>query len=182
MLGDKISVFRGVFLNPLVWMGLVLTGMTLSHEQDVFGIFFIPKTYGLLAMGAAIYVALFGIHYTEGREHVNWSETMAQVLYTMGVILVSWVFSLSIIMSYRTSGESLRARMVQKLSERAEQSAANGGYSAGNYNDDSYGSEGYSNEPINVEEIISKYNLDRTKSYIITPNPDGSIAVEMISE
>ncbi len=172
MLGDKISVFRGVFFNPLVWTGGILTLLTLNYEEDVFEVFFLPKTYGLLVMGAGIYVALFGIHYTEEQEHIDWSETLAGVIYTAGIVLISWFVTLSLIMSYRTSGESLRDRMIQKMQEKAEMRAAERGYNATHYNNDA--------EEMDINNVIENFGLQGGKSYVITPQADGTISVQVI--
>ena len=61
MEGMRGSVFKAVFLNPLVWIGLVLTGFTLHYEgyEGAFNVFFELETYRNLALGAAVYVALF---------------------------------------------------------------------------------------------------------------------------
>ena len=175
MLGDKISVFKGVFFNPLVWTGGILTLLTLHYEKDVFEVFFLPKTYGLLVMGAGVYVALFGIHYTEEREHIDWGVTLAEVFYTAGIILISWVVMLSLITSYRAGGESLRDRMIQKLQEKAEMRAIERGYNNMHYN---AGDDG----EINIENVIQNFGLQGGKSYVVTPQADGSISVEIISE
>ena len=172
MSGGKVTVFGSIFLNPLVWAGIVLTLFTLNYEEDVFGVFFLPKTYGLLFAGAGVYVALFGIHYTEEGEHIDWGETMSAILYTAGIIFISWMVSLSLIMSYRTSGESLRDRMAQKLQEKAEARAAEKGYNAARYNSD--------DEEVNVDEVINNMGLQGGKSYVITPQADGTISVQVI--
>lgn len=175
MLGDKVSVFRGVFLNPLVWAGCILTLFTLNYEKDVFEVFFLPKTYGLLVMAAGIYVALFGIHYTEEREHIDWGETLAQVIYTAGIVLISWFVTLSLIQSYRAGGESLRDRMIQKLQEKAEMRAAERGYNSAHYNTDGA-------DEVNVENVIQNFGLQGGKSYVVTPQADGSISIQVIEE
>lgn len=172
MLGDKISVFRGVFFNPLVWTGGILTLFTLNYEEDVYAVFFLPKTYGLLVMAAGVYVALFGIHYTEDRDRIDWGETMAQVLYTAGIVLITWFVTLSLIQSYRAGGESLRDRMAQKLQERAEARAAERGYNAGYSND--------GDEEVDINNVMQNLGLQGGKSYVVTPQADGTISVEVI--
>jgi hypothetical protein len=175
MLGDRVSVFRGVFLNPLVWAGGILTALTLNYEKDVFAIFFLPKTYGLLVMGAGIYVALFGIHYTEEREHIDWPETLLEVIFTAGIILVSWFVSLSLIMGYRTSGENLRDRLAQRLQERAEAKEAQRRDNVSGYDNDDDGD-------VHINGVINNMGLQSGKSYVVKPQADGTIVIEVIEE
>ena len=56
MEGMRGAVFKAVFLNPLVWIGLVLTGFTLHYEgyEGAFNVFFELETYRNLALGAAV--------------------------------------------------------------------------------------------------------------------------------
>ena len=82
MEGMRGSVFKAVFLNPLVWIGLVLTGFTLHYEgyEGAFNVFFELETYRNLVLGAAVYVALFDRRYKPGGGRLDISETLAAVL------------------------------------------------------------------------------------------------------
>lgn len=172
MIGNKSSILKNIFLNPLVWAGFLLTILTLNYEKDVFAIFFLPKTYELLAIGAAAYTALFGIHYTENSEHIDWAETLMEVIYTMGIIFMSWLVSLTLIMSYRQNGENLKMRMERKLSERT----------AAHTNNISNSTAPSAKDAEQIERLIRGMNLDSGQSYVITPQADGSIAVEIVGE
>lgn len=174
MSGGKVSVLSGVLFNPLVWIGIILTLFTLKYEKNVFDVFFEPKTYGLLFAGAGVYVALFNIHYTEEGEHIDWGETLAAVLSNMGIILLTWVISLSFIVNYRAGGESLRAAMAQKMQEKAEAQAAERTYNATHLNNNT------ENNDIAVDEVINNMGLQGGKSYVITPQADGTISVQVI--
>lgn len=170
MQGNLGFIFKNIFFNPLVWTGLILTILTLNYEKDVFEVFFLPKTYGMLAIGAAIYVSLFNIHYTENQEHIDWAETLMSVISAMGIIFFSWFISLSLITGYRASGENLRAQMIKKLAER------NAAQTDQTINSNSL------QDSKHIERLIRGMNLDSGQSYVITPQADGSIAVEIVGE
>ena len=111
MEGMRGSVFKAVFLNPLVWIGLVLTGFTLHYEgyEGAFNVFFELETYRNLALGAAVYVALFDRRYKPGGGRLDISETLAAVLEAMYVIVLTWGITLFAIVNYHLGGMSYSA-------------------------------------------------------------------------
>lgn len=163
MLGERGSIFQAVFLNPLVWIGLLLTFFTMEYnKEDVFGIFFVPETYRNLAIGSAIYVGLFGRKYTEGMNKLDWNQTLGGVIEAMLLVLGVWFFSLFAIIHYQRGGEAY-SDLIRKRYQREGVSVQN----TAPKND------------VAVEEAMEKVNLQAGKKYKVTPHEDGSFTVEV---
>lgn len=160
MQGERGSVFKSFFLNPLVWIGLMLTAFTLGNkeEENAFDLFFEPDTYRNLAIGAALYVGLFDRHYTSGRNHLDWGETLFAVLKTMYVIILIWGGSLFLIINYHSGGEWYSQTLAAK-----------------------YKKNGWGDSKT-ISSINDTEELQTGVSYKVTPNADGSITVETMDE
>lgn len=173
MEGMRGSVFKAVFLNPLVWIGLVLTGFTLHYEgyEGAFNVFFELETYRNLALGAAVYVALFDRRYKPGGGRLDISETLAAVLEAMYVIVLTWGITLFAIVNYHLGGMSYSAGLRERY-------RANGWIKNDNAAEDAAA----------VREMTSGVledggiELEKGKRYKIMPQEDGSMVIEVIEE
>jgi hypothetical protein len=173
MEGMRGSVFKAVFLNPLVWIGLVLTGFTLHYEgyEGAFNVFFELETYRNLALGAAVYVALFDRRYKPGGGRLDISETLAAVLEAMYVIVLTWGITLFAIVNYHLGGMSYSAGLRERY-------RANGWIKNDNAAEDAAA----------VREMTSGVledggvELEKGKCYRIMPQEDGSMVIEVIEE
>jgi len=163
MQGERGSVFKSIFLNPMVWIGVLLTVFTLQNEDEknVFQLFLNPTVYRNLALGCAVYVGLFDRHYTHKMKHLDIPETLMAVLQAMLTILLVWVATLGFIVSYHTGGESYS----EALKDRYRQAGYISKEEA---------------KPENIQRVLKELNFDMSKSYKITPQSDGTVWIEVI--
>jgi len=170
MQGERGSVFKSIFLSPLVWIGLVLMLFTINNAEgkEAFSVFFEPETYRNLAIGTAIYVGLFDKKYTEGMVRLDIGETLLTVIYDMAVILLVWGVSLALVVNYQLGGESYKEILLQKY-RKADWTE--------NVKEDVM-----RESPLNVDETLQQLEVESGKRYKITPNDDGSIVVEVQDE
>lgn len=161
MQGERGSVFKSFLLNPLVWIGLVLMLFTINNEgnKNAFAIFFQKETYRNLAIGIAVYVGLFDKKYTEGMERLDIGETLLTVVYDMVMVLVVWIVSLALVVSYQLGGENYSALLTAR------------------YRKNRWISE--EKTPPHVGETLKEMDVTGGKRYKITQNADGSITVEV---
>lgn len=171
MQGMRGSVFRSVVLNPLVWIGLVLTGFTLHYEGygNAYSVFFQLETYRNLGIGAAIYVILFNRQYKKGGAKLDVAETLATVLMTMYIILLVWGISLFAIVNYHTGGMAYS----EGLRERYR--------SAGWIKNDNAAEDAEAVREM-TSDIVEGVELEKGKTYRVIPQPDGSMIIEVIAE
>ena len=96
-----------ILTNPLMWIGLILTYMTLHYEglKSAYEIFFNPNTYRNLFIGSGIYVAIFDRRYTKNHTKLDYMETLSAVIEKMAIILFIWMFTLSLYVGYHQGGE-----------------------------------------------------------------------------
>jgi len=162
MLGERSSVFKSIFLNPLVWVGLLMTFFTLEYNQDdIFGVFFVPETYRNIAIAAAVYVGLFGRKYTDGMRKLDWNQTLGGVIEAMLVLLFVWFFSLFAIVHYQRGGEAYSELLRQRYkSDNTNAPAAIPGDKT-------------------VLDALEKVNVESGQKYKVTPHEDGSFTVEV---
>ena len=171
VLGMRGSFFKSVVLNPLVWLGLGLTGFTLHYEgyQHAFEVFLWPKTYGYVALASIIYVALFDRQYKRGGRRIDISETIGTVLEGMLVILMVWGLSLFFCVHYHLGGMSYSAELRERYKK------------AGWIKNDN-AAEDYEA----VKELTSgvledgSVEMEAGKKYKVTPQPDGSMVIEVL--
>ncbi len=169
--GMRGSVFKSVLLNPLVWFGLILTGFTLHYEgySDAFKVFFELETYRNLAIGAAIYVALFNRQYKKGGGKLDIAETLAAVVVAMYVILLVWGLSLFAVVNYHLGGlaysDGLRQRYKDagwiKNNDAAEDAEAIREFTS---------------------DIVDGVEFEKGKTYRVIPQEDGSMVIEVVGE
>lgn len=76
--------------------------------------FFELETYRNLALGAAVYVALFDRRYKPGGGRLDISETLAAVLEAMYVIVLTWGITLFAIVNYHLGGMSYSAGLRER--------------------------------------------------------------------
>lgn len=159
MQGERSSFFKSIILNPLVLIGLILTGFTLANSEDraAFQVFYNAETYRNLIIGATLFVLLFDRKYTAGMRQLDIGQTLLTILEATLIILLVWAGSLFAVISYHIGGESyrevLRARYVKN---------------------------GWINEekmPKNVEKALQGMDLKVGVKYRVTPNADGSITI-----
>lgn len=164
MQGERGSVFKSFFLNPLVWIGIVLMLFTIHYEGSkvAFSVFFKVETYRNLAIGTALYVGLFDKKYTKGMERLDISETLLTVVYDMVMVLLVWIVSLALVVNYQLGGENYSAALTER-----------------------YRKNGWMTEdktPANVNEVLKKMDVEAGKRYKVTPHADGSFTVEVEEE
>lgn len=171
MQGMRGSVFKSVLLNPLVWIGLILTGFTLHYEGygNAYSVFFELETYRNLAIGAAIYVILFNRQCKKGGRRIDVSETLAAVLETMYIILLVWGLSLFAVVNYHLGGLSYS----EGLRERYK--------SAGWIKNDNAAEDAEAVREM-TEDIVEGVEFEKGKTYRVIPQPDGSMIIEVIAE
>lgn len=163
------SVFKAVFVNPLVWIGWVLTYFTLYYEGDkgAGAIFLKVETYRNLAIGAVIYTFIFNRQYTKGRERVDIFETLIAAAEAMYVIFITWAATTALIANYHIGGEryseELRARY--KL-ESANSKEDNGGGAL----------------PEAALGALSNVRIEEGGRYRVTPEADGSFIIEVVED
>lgn len=161
MQGERSSVFKSIILNPLVLIGLILTGFTLaySEERAAFQVFYSVETYRNLIIGATLYVLLFDRQYTAGMRRLDIGQTLLAILEAIAIILLVWVGSLFAVITYHIGGENyrdvLRARYVKEGWIKEEKA------------------------PKSVEKALQGIDLKAGVKYKITPNDDGSVTVEI---
>jgi len=161
MQGERSSVFKSFFFNPLVWIGIALMLFTFYNEEGHwFEVFFKAETYRNLAIGSAVYVGLFGRKYTDGMRRLDIEQTLVAVIETMLTIFLVWLISLVLLVSYRTGGETYS----ELLRERYRYT--------GNPDD----------TEVSAERLKSLENikLKDGQKYKITPNEDGGVTVEVL--
>ena len=161
MQGERSSVFKSIILNPLVLIGLVLTGFTLaySEERAAFQVFYNIETYRNLIIGVTLYVLLFDRQYTAGMRRLDIGQTLLAILESMVIVLLVWAGSLFAVVTYHVGGENYRDVLRAK-----------------------YVKNGWINEdkvPNNVEKALQGIDLKAGVKYKITPNDDGSVTVEI---
>lgn len=171
MQGMRGSFFKSIIINPLVWFGIILTCFTLHYEgfDNAYQIFFQFETYRNLAIGAAIYVALFNRQYKRGGDKLDVKETLLTVLETMYVILFVWGISLFAVVNYHLGGLSFSAN----LRERYE--------AAGWIKDDQAKDEAEAVQEISGK-VLEGMDLEQGKMYKVTPQADGSFIIEVVAE
>ena len=163
MLGERGSVFKSIFLNPLVWVSLILTFFTLEYNQDdVFGVFFVPETYRNVAIASAVYVGLFGRKYTDGMRKLDWNETLGGVVEAMLTILFVWFFTLFGIVHYQRGGEAYSELIRQRYRNDGGPTSAMG-----------------VPQENTMLDALSKVKVEPGQKYKVTPHDDGSFTVEM---
>jgi len=161
MQGERSSVFKSIILNPLVLIGLVLTGFTLaySEERAAFQVFYNIETYRNLIIGVTLYVLLFDRQYTAGMRRLDIGQTLLAILESMVIVLLVWAGSLFAVVTYHVGGENYRDVLRAK-----------------------YVKNGWINEdkvPNNVEKALQGIDLKVGVKYRVTPNDDGSVTIEV---
>ena len=171
MQGMRGSVFKSVLLNPLVWIGLVLTGFTLHYEgySNAYGVFFEWQTYRNLAIVAVIYVFLFNRQYKKGGAKLDVPETLAAVLETMYIILLVWGVSLFAIVNYHTGGLAYSEGLRQRYK------------SAGWIKNDNAAEDAEAVREM-TSDIVEGVEFEKGKTYHVIPQEDGSFIIEVIGE
>lgn len=171
MQGMRGSVFKSVLLNPLVWIGLILTGFTLHYEgySNAFKVFFQWQTYRNLAIGAAVYVILFNRQCKRGGRRIDVAETLATVLETMYIILLVWGLSLFAVVNYHQGGLSYS----EGLRERYK--------SAGWIKNDDAAEDAEAVREM-TSDIVDGVEFEKGKIYRVIPQEDGSFVIEVIAE
>ena len=163
MQGERSSVFKSIILNPLVLIGLILTGFTLANAEDraAFQVFYNTETYRNLIIGTTLYVLLFDRKYTAGMRRLDIGQTLLTILESLIIIVLVWAGSLFAVVSYHIGGENyrdvLRARYVKSGWIKEERA----------------------NVPENVDRLLQGMDLKAGVKYRITPNDDGSITVQI---
>ena len=139
--------------------------------EGTFNVFFELETYRNLALGAAVYVALFDRRYKPGGGRLDISETLAAVLEAMYVIVLTWGITLFAIVNYHLGGMSYSAGLRERY-------RANGWIKNDNAAEDAAA----------VREMTSGVledggvELEKGKRYRIMPQEDGSMVIEVIEE
>lgn len=161
MQGERSSVFKSIILNPLVLIGLILTGFTLAYSEDraAFQVFYSVETYRNLIIGTTLYVLLFDRKYTAGMQRLDIGQTLLTILESLVIILLVWAGSLFAVISYHIGGENyrdvLRAKYVKNGWIKEEKA------------------------PKDIDKMLQGVELKAGVKYKITPNEDGSIVVEI---
>lgn len=165
MQGERNSLVQGVLLNPLVWIGLVLTGMTLANRDidNAYEVFMNVETYRNLALGTAVYVGLFDRHYTKNMERLDIMETLFAVVQSMFIILITWSVSLALITGYLINGEGYKKKLTQRYQERMDVE------------------ETKENKPL-LPKSLNNVELKSGQRYKVTPQDDGSIIIEVLDK
>lgn len=160
MQGERGSFFKSIFLNPLVWIGIVLMLFTIHYEgnKNAFSVFFEVETYRNLAIGTALYVGLFDKKYTKDMERLDISETLLTVVYDMATILLVWAMLLGLVVSYQLTGENYSTALAER------------------YRKNGWVAE--DNDAV-VKDTLKKMDVEAGKRYKVTPQEDGSFIVEV---
>ena len=169
--GMRGSVFKSVLLNPLVWIGLILTGFTLHYEgySDAFKVFFQLETYRNLAIGAAIYVALFNRQYKKGGGKLDIAETLAAVVVTMYIILLVWGISLFAVVNYHLGGLAYSDGLRQRYKD------------AGWIQSDDAAEDAEALREF-TSDVVDGVEFEKGKTYRVIPQSDGSMIIEVVAE
>ena len=169
MHGQSGSSLKGILTNPLVWIAWILTGFTLHYEgyENTFEIFLHPTVYQNLIIGVTIYVLLFNRQYKNKGSKLDIKETLSVILETMYFILFVWLLSLGLIVGYFSGGENYKAALAEKYRRNGW----------GNAKEDV--SEEDKEE---LRDIIKNVEIEKGKSYRVTPKDDGSFVIEVIEE
>ena len=158
MRGERGAVFKNFLLNPLVWVAVVLSYMTVSNAEDgkVWSVFFSPVMYRNLFIGCALYVVFWERKYTDNGQRLDISETLKAVFEVMANILFFWAAFLLMYLGVHSNGERYR----QELERRYQQSVHD-----------------------NSEEVqkgtVSDM-LEEMENYQVIANEDGSITVKEV--
>ena len=163
MQGERSSIFKNFLLNPLMWIAMVLTSLTISNmgKDHAFDVFLMPITYRNLFIGALIYVALFARRYTKGMCRLAFVDMLKAILETMGTILIFWVVFLLLFVNYHKGGEMYS----EALRERYQRNGMR--------------TERQVTIPQNIKETFDNMPLESGKKYKVTPHEDGSITIEV---
>lgn len=164
MQSERSSLFQMTVLNPLVWIGFILAGMTIANEgiDKAFDIFLYPDTYRNIALGAAVYVGLFDRHYTKDMERLDIGETLLAVIKAIAAILVTWVIALILISNYVAGGRNYRKVLTKRHQDRTQ-----------------------STQEVKekaVYDVLDKIEMKEGAGYRVTPQDDGSVIVEVIHD
>lgn len=173
MLGMRGSFFKSVVLNPLVWLGLTLTGFTVHYEgyRHAFEVFFDLQTYGYVALAAVVYVALFNRQYKKGGRRIDISETLGSVMEAMLIILFVWGLSLFLFVNYHVGGMNYSAELRERYKK------------AGWIKNDN-AAEDYEAVRQMTSGILEggSMEMEAGKRYKVTPRADGSVVIEVLEE
>lgn len=171
MQGMRGSFFKSIIINPLVWFGVILTCFTLHYEgfDNAYQIFFQFETYRNLAIGAAIYVALFNRQYKRGGDKLDVKETLLTVLETMYVILFVWGISLFAVVNYHLGGLSYSAGLRER-------------YEAAGWIKNDQAKEDIQAVQEMTGKVLEGMDLEQGKMYKVTPQADGSFIIEVVAE
>ena len=114
--------FKKILLNPLVWIGTILSFFTIHYEglHNAYSIFYNPITYRNLGIGVGVYVAIFRRQYTKKLRKLDIKETLLCCLETMVIILFVWMFTLGLYVEFHTGGELYSEMVKHKLTRAME--------------------------------------------------------------
>lgn len=164
MRGNSASFTKSILSNPLVWIGGVLTWLTLYYEgkEHAFELFYRPETFRNLIIGAVVYVSCFKRQYKKGGEKLDIIATLVMVYEVFLTILLTWVLTLGVIVNYLVGGEIYRATLQQKYQKIKE--------------------ENLHQEQMVETSVTVISDMQTGKSYRVVPQPDSTVLIEELSE
>ena len=103
-----------IIYNPLVWIGFLLSYITLRevpNSEDIILMLKEPKYYIELLIGSAIYVWLFEKHYTKKREKVAILPNIVATVDAMFTVFITWLCMTLAVLYFQYRGERISRQL-----------------------------------------------------------------------
>lgn len=110
-----------IFCNPLIWVGILLSYITLRevpNSEDIILMLKEPKHYFELFIGSLIYVWLFEKHYTKKRERVAILTNIVAVVDAMFTVFITWLCMTLAVLYFQYRGERISRQLRAKYNEQ----------------------------------------------------------------
>ena len=110
-----------IVLNPLIWIGILLSYITLQKTSNTENIILMlkeSKYYIGLFLASLIYVLLFEKHYTKKREKIAILPTFVAILDTMFTVFITWLCATLCVLYFQYRGERISNQLRMKYNEQ----------------------------------------------------------------
>jgi hypothetical protein len=158
-----------IIYNPLVWIGFLLSYITLRevpNSEDIILMLKEPKYYIELLIGSTIYVWLFEKHYTKKREKVAILPNIVATVDAMFTVFITWLCMTLAVLYFQYRGERISRQLRIKYNEQriANESAP---VPTGTI--------------IDASTALRGFEVEVGRKYIITVHSPNNVSIESVA-
>lgn len=160
-----------IVFNPLVWVGVLLSYISLKNGENaevIINRFMQSRLYIELGVGATIYVWLFDLHYTKKRERIAFLRNLVAIAETMFTVFVTWITIVSLVLYFQMRGERISSQLRMKYNQQKAEVAMSKPLEQ-------------TGEIVDASLLMKGVVLEVGKTYIINVYSKDTVGVENIS-